>query len=61
MIELKEGFKEMESLLLVQRRERGSKEVHSRVDKKEIYLTVKVTTDYTSILCKKKDRKKRMV
>ena len=46
----KEGVytKEIENISLVQRRERGSKRVYSEVDKKGIYLTVKVTTDCIS-------------
>lgn len=49
-IDLKEGF--------IPRKE----EVYSEVDKKEVDLTIKVTTDYTGIFfVGKKDRKKRMV
>ena len=51
----KEGVytKEIENISLVQRRERGSKRVYSEVDKKGIYLTVKVTTDCISFFCRK--------
>jgi len=47
--------KERENLSLVQRRGRGrgSKRVYSKVDKKGIYLTVKVTTDCISFFCRK--------
>jgi len=49
--------KEREILFLVQRRERGSKRVYLGADEKEVYLTIKATTDGTSIFC----RKERMV
>jgi len=39
-----------ESLSLVQRR---SKRVYLEVDKKEVYLTIKVTINCTGILCRK--------
>ena len=45
--------KKRESLSLVQKRKRESKRVHSGADEKEIYLTVRVTTDYAGILCRK--------
>ena len=44
VIDLKERF--------VLRKEKGSEGVYSEADKKEVYLTDKVTTDYTSILCR---------
>ena len=53
--------KERENLSLVQRRGRGSKRVYSEVDKKGIYLTVKVTTNCISFFVGNKDGKKRMV
>ena len=44
VIDLKERF--------VLRKEKGSEGVYSEADKKEVYLTDKVTTDCTSILCR---------
>ena len=41
--------KKRENLSLVWRRERKNKRVYLETDKKEIYLTIKVTTDYASI------------
>jgi len=46
-------IKKRESITPVQRRERGDKRIHSEADKKEIYKTIKITTDSTSILCGK--------
>jgi len=48
--------KKRESLSLVQRRKRESKGVHSGADEK--YLTVRVTTDYASILCREEEWEK---
>jgi len=45
--------KERENLSLVQRRERRGKEVYLEADKKEVYLTIKVTIDGTSVFCGK--------
>jgi len=45
--------KERKSLFLVQRGKRGSEGVYSEIDKKGIYLTIKVTTNCTSVLCGK--------
>ena len=53
--------KKRENLFFIQKRERRSKRVLSGVDKKGLYSTIKVTTDYTSVLCRKNDRKKRIV
>ena len=56
IIELKERFSpRKEKIYLLSREERGSKRVHSGGNKKEIYSTIKVTTNSTSILCKKKE------
>ena len=49
--------KKRKSLSLVQRRERGSKGVYLKADKEGIYLTVKITTDYAGILCRKEEWK----
>ena len=40
-------------LFLVQRGMRGSEGVYSGTDKEGIYLTIKVTTNCTSVLCRK--------
>jgi len=40
-------------LFLVQRGKRGSEGVYSGTDKEGIYLTIKVTTNCTSVLCRK--------
>ena len=45
--------KERENLSLVQRRERRGKKVYLEADKKEVYLTIKVTIDGTSVFCEK--------
>ena len=45
--------KERENLSLVQQRKRRSERVYSEAKKEEIYLTIKVTTDCTIILCRK--------
>jgi len=45
-------MKERESLFLIQRRKKGSEGIYSGTNKKEIYSTVKVTTDCTSIPCR---------
>ena len=45
--------KRRKNLSLVQRRERESKRVCSRVDEEGIYLAVKITIDCTSIFCRK--------
>jgi len=50
--------KKRESLSLVQRRKRESKEVYSGADEKGIYLTVRVTTDYAGILCREEEWEK---
>jgi len=47
--------KKRENLSLVQRSERRSKRIYSEEDKKEIYVTIKVTTDCTSILCREEE------
>ena len=48
--------KEEENLSLVHlKRERGSKRVYSEADEEGVYLTIKVTTDCTSILCRKEE------
>ena len=43
----------MKNISLIQRRERGSKGVYLEVDKRELYLTIKVTTDCTGVLYRK--------
>ena len=45
--------KKMKNISLIQRRERGSKGVYLEVDKRELYLTIKVTTDCTGVLYRK--------
>ena len=45
--------KKRENLPLIYRREKISEKVHLRIDKKGVYSTGQVTTDYTSILCRK--------
>jgi len=50
--------KKRKSLSLVQRRNRESKGVHSEAYEKGIYLTVRVTTDYAGILCRKEEWEK---
>ena len=45
--------KEGESVSIVKRRKRGSKRVCSKAVKEGVYLTVQVTTDSTSIFCRK--------
>ena len=45
--------KERESVLLVQRRERGGKRIYLGADKEGIHKAVKITTNNTSILCGK--------
>jgi len=45
--------KKRENLFFVQRRKRRSGRVHLEADKEGIYLTIKITTDYISILCRK--------
>jgi len=51
-IDLRKGFvPRKENLSLVQRRERRSKRVCPRTNEKGIYLTIKVITDHTSVLC----------
>ena len=46
--------KEGESVPIVEGRKRGSKGVCSRAVKKEVYPTIQITTDSTSIFCRKK-------
>jgi len=46
---------------IVKGRKRGGERVYLRTTEKGVYLTVKVTPDGASILCGKKDGKKRMV
>jgi len=47
--------KKRKNLSLVQKSERRSKRIYSEEDKKEIYLTIKVTTDCTRILCREEE------
>ena len=47
--------KKRESLSLIQRRERRSKEVHPEVDEEKVYQTIKVTIDCTNILHRKEE------
>ena len=49
---------EGEDVSTIKRREGGGEEVYQRIVKKGIYLTVKVTTNGTGILCRKKGWKK---
>jgi len=42
-------------LTSLSREERGSERVYSETGEKEIYSTIKVTTDYVSILHRKKE------
>ena len=46
--------KEGESVPIVEGRKRGSKGVCLRVVKKGVYPTIQITTDGTSIFCRKK-------
>jgi len=41
------------NLSLVQKKERESKRVYSRIDGKRIYSTIKITIDYAGIFCRK--------
>jgi len=50
--------KERKNLFLVQRRERESKRVYSGIKKEKIYSIIKVTTDYTSVLCREEEWEK---
>jgi len=45
--------KEGESIPIVKGREKGGKGVYSRTTEEGVYLTIKVITDSTSILCEK--------
>ena len=45
--------KERKNLSFVQRRERRSNRVYLGTDEEEIYLTVKVTSDYVSTFCRR--------
>jgi len=49
---------EGEGVSNIKRREGGGEEVYQRTVKKRIYLTVKVTTDGTGVLCREKGQKK---
>jgi len=49
---------ERESVPIVKERKRESKRVCSRAVKKGIYLTIQITTDGTSIFCRKKEWEK---
>ena len=53
----KEGLhtKKRENISLIQRRERVSKGVYLEADKRMLYLTIKVTTDWTGVFCRKED------
>jgi len=55
----KEGIcaEEGESIPTVKRGKRGGKGIYSRTAKKGVYLTIKVITDSTSILCGKEGQK----
>ena len=44
--------KKRENISLIQRRERESKKVYLRANKKGVYLTIKVATNYVSVLCR---------
>jgi len=46
--------KEGKILPLVKGRKRGSEGVHLRTAKEEIYTSIEITSDSTSILCRKK-------
>jgi len=43
--------KKRESVSLIKRRKRRSKKVHSGTDEEEVYKTIKIAKDSTSILC----------
>jgi len=45
--------KKRENISLIQRRERESKRVYLEANKRELYLPIEITIDYTSILCRK--------
>jgi len=45
---------EGESVSIVEKRKRGGKGVYSRATEEGVYMTIKVTTDSTDILCRKK-------
>ena len=49
---------EGEGVSTIERREGGGEEIYRRAVKKRIYLTVEVTPDGTSVLCREKGRKK---
>ena len=49
---------EGEGVSTIKRREEGGEDVYRRTVKKRIYLTIKVTTDGASVLCKEKRWKK---
>ena len=44
---------ERESIPFVKRRKRGDKRVHKRVVKEGVYLAIQITTNSTSIFCRK--------
>ena len=50
--------KKGEGVSTIERREGGGEEVYQRAVKKRIYLTIEVTTDSTSVLCREKGQKK---
>ena len=50
--------KEEEGVSTIERREGGGEEVYRRTVKKRIYLTIKVTTNGTGVLCREKGWKK---
>ena len=54
-------IKERESVLLVQRGERGGKRIYLGADEEGIHKAIKITTNSTSVFVRKKDGKKRMV
>ena len=49
--------KKRENISLIQRRERESKKVYLRANKKGVYLTIKVATNYVSVLCREEKQK----
>ena len=47
--------KEEKGVSVIEGRERRSKRVHTRTTEKRIYLTLKVTSNSTGVLCRKEE------
>jgi len=47
-------FEKGKDIFIVKNRKEGSSEIFKKSVKKEIYLTIKVITDITGVLCTKK-------